>query len=158
MQSRILITSLILPILFGCASQTNKYVVSERAATANLRSVISGADSRHQSIDIYASEGTCDIAPLRGKLFQIKKSKSDPEGFVKVAANQPLRLQYVEDASGGRTCNIVLEVNLEEGKSYSLVGGFDYESGPIPILTGTRMCRFGVQDDKTQIIVPFKKC
>lgn len=126
-------------------------------ATANLRSVISGTDSRHESIDVYASEGTCS-ATKRGNLFYIKKSKSNPEGFVKVAANQPLLLQYIEDASGGRSCNITLEVNLEEGESYSLVGGFAYQSGPIPILTGTRMCRFGVQDDKTLMPVPFKKC
>lgn len=158
MLSRTLITSLMLPILFGCASQLSKYVVSEGAATANLRSVISGADSRHDSIDIYASEGTCDAATGRGTLFHIKKSKSDPDGFVKVAANQPLRLQYREDISGGRACSITLEVNFEEGKSYSLVGGFEYESGPIPILTGTRMCQFGVQDDKAQMPMPFKKC
>lgn len=157
MQSRTLITSLMLPILFGCASQSYRYVISEGAATANLRSVISGGSSRHDSIDIYASEGTCS-ATERGSLFHIKKSKSDPDGFVKVAANQPLRLQYREDISGGDTCHITIEVNLEEGKSYSLVGGLEYKSGPIPILTDTQMCRFGVQDDKTRMLVPFKKC
>jgi hypothetical protein len=47
-----------------------------------------------------------------------------------------------------------MEVKLDEGKAYSLEGGFAYESGPIPILTGTRMCRFGLKDDVEKKPVP----
>lgn len=77
-------------------------------------------------------------------------------GYVKIAANQLLRLEHIEAASGGRTCNISLDVNLEREGNYSLIGGFGYESGPIPILTGTRICKFGVQDDADTMLVSHK--
>jgi hypothetical protein len=45
---------------------------------------------------------------------------------------------------------------LEAGKSYTLLGGFDYQSGLIPILSGTRMCRFAIQDDADKTLVSRK--
>ena len=142
--------------LAGCASEPpiTQYVASEGAGTANLRSAIQGADSRNESINVFVLEGSCGDAK-RKKLFHVRESKSEPLGYVKVPANQPLRLEYAEDASGGRTCNIALDVNLEAGKSYSLVGGFAYKSGPIPIITGTRMCKFGVLEDAEKMPVPY---
>lgn len=142
--------------LAGCASQPPipQYVVPDDAVTANLTSEILGADSRNESIAVYVLDGRCGDAQ-RKKLFYVRESKSEPAGYLKVPANQPLRLEYAEDASGGRTCNIALDVNLEAGKSYSLVGGFAYKSGLIPIITGTRMCKFGVQDDADKSPVPY---
>jgi len=143
--------------LFRCASPLPKYVAQESAAIASLKSDIDGAYSHNDSIDIYVSEGTCSKGK-NASLFSVRKSKSVPEGFVKVAANRPLGLRYSEIASGGRTCNVTVEVNLKEGKSYSLVGGFDYKSGPIPTFSDTRMCRFGVQNTETRMPVPIKRC
>jgi hypothetical protein len=37
-----------------------------------------------------------------------------------------------------------------------LSGGFDYQSGLIPILSGTRMCRFAIQDDADKTLVSRK--
>jgi hypothetical protein len=147
----------VLAFLAGCVSQPPlpRYSAPDGAATANLKSEIWGANSRNESIDVFVSEGRCDDAK-RKKLFNIRDSKGDPSGYVKVAANQALRIEYVEVASGGRTCNISLDVNLEGGKNYSLVGGFEYKSGPIPVLTGTRMCQLGVQDDADKMLVSHK--
>jgi predicted small lipoprotein YifL len=147
----------ILASLAGCASEPPlaQYAGPEDAATSNLKSEIGGGGGRNESINVYVTEGRCGDAK-RKKLFNIRDSKSNPAGFVKIAANQPLRLEYIETASGGRTCNISLDVDFESGKSYSLVGGFAYKSGPIPILTGTRMCQFGVQDDADKTLVSRK--
>jgi hypothetical protein len=45
--------------------------------------------------------------------------KSDPEGYVKVVAHQPLRLLYYESAPGGRYCKISIEVSLEQKSASS---------------------------------------
>jgi len=92
-----------------------------------------------------------------GTLFLIKRSKSTPEGPVKVPAEMPLELNYSEQASGGRYCNLGLSVTLKQGREYALVGGFAYESGPIPLLTGTRRCELGVVDTATKLPVPAKR-
>lgn len=147
----------ILAVLAGCASEPPppQYAAPEGAVTADLKSEIWGAESHNESINVYVLEGRCGDAN-RKKLFAVRYSKSNPVGFVKVAANQPLRLEYIETAAGGDTCNISVDVAFERGKSYSLVGGFAYKSGPIPILTGTRMCQLGVQDDADKTLVSRK--
>lgn len=143
-------------ILAGCASSGRpilQYAVPEGAPSADLKSAIWGANSRNESIDVYVSEGGCGKTQRR-RLFYIRNSKSDPVGSVRIEANRPLRLEYLEEASGGRSCYIALEANLEAGKSYSLTGGFEYKSGAIPILTGTRMCRLAIQDDADKTFIP----
>lgn len=155
--SAVIVTA-ILSILAGCASssrQIPRYAAPQGAPSADLRSEIWGATDRNESIEVYVSEGRCGESN-RKRLFYVRNSKSDPVGSVKVEANQPLRFEYVEAASGGRSCHIALEANLEAGKSYSLIGGFEYQSGAIPILTGTRMCRFAVQDDADKTLVSRK--
>lgn len=140
-------------MLFGCASP---YVVPEGAAIAYVKSDIISGSSRHDSIGIFVSNEKCSRS--KGDiLFSILNSKSTPAGFVKIAANRTLQLRYLENAPGGDICHIPIQVKLEEGKHYSLVGGVDYKSGPIPILTGARICRFGVQDE-TKVAVPLEKC
>jgi len=144
-------------ILAGCASSPPipRYAVPEGVPIADLRSEIWGATDRNESIEVYVSEGGCGETQ-RQRLFYIRNSKSDPVGSLRVEAGRPLTLEYVESASGGRSCHIALGANLEAGKSYSLAGGFDYKRGPIPILTGTRMCRFAVQDDADKTFVSYK--
>lgn len=143
MKSKALITVLMLPVLFGCAA-IPKYVVSEGTATANLKSAIVLRPG--DSLNVYASNGTCVTAKGRNELLF---TKEDSNGYKKVVANEPLRLAY---------CGIRLEVTLEEGKSYSMVGGVSYESGAIPILSGREVCRAGVIDDKTRELIPAKRC
>lgn len=141
-------------LLAGCADLP-QYVAPEHGATANLKSEIEGGDGMNDSINLYVSEGSC-ADPNRKALFYIRDSQSKPAGFQKIVANQPVRLVYVETMSGGRTCAISLDVVFEAGKNYSLVGGFAYKAGPIPILTGTRMCQFGVQNDADKVLVSRK--
>jgi hypothetical protein len=146
MYQRITLSFILATGLYGCATPAPPYALSANAPYANLKSAISGADNRNESIQIYLLDTS--IAPhQRGKLFSIAKSVSTPAGYVKVAANEPLVIFYEEAASGGRTCQLSLKATLEQGKDYSLVGGFVYESGPIPILTGTRKCQLSIKND-----------
>lgn len=152
MKSRILITAMMLPILFGCTS----YVVERGAATANVRSLVPKQSSRpiyYDRIFIFAAEGKCGSDSERKVLFEksFSKSESSPDGYVKVAANRPIRLKYV-DITGDK-CAGELEVSLEEGKSYSLEGGPYYREK-----TGKWGCFFGVVDDETQQDVPETQC
>jgi len=153
--SSALVPAIILAILAGCSHTPSypRYAAPEGVSTADLKNAISGATGRNESITVYVDEGNC-ANTQRKQLFQMRSGASDPVGTVKVAADQPLQLHYFEQASGNRTCNISLDVKLEAGKSYSLVGGFAYKSGLIPFLPGTRMCRFAVQDDADKSIVP----
>lgn len=154
MYRRIIAFLIIATMLHGCATPPPQYVLPSGIPYANITSAIDGAYDRHDSIDIYVTDKN---GTSRGSkhLFAIAKSKNFPAGYVKVPANQPLTLSYSEAASGGRYCQISIEVSLEQGKNYSLVGGFEYEKGPIPIFTGTRKCRFGVKDDMTGMLIPW---
>jgi hypothetical protein len=144
--------AIVTALLSGCA--TAPYVIPEGASFANLKNTISGTQNYRESIDI----GIVDPEKkIPARLFYIYKSTSKPEGYVKVPANEPLQLYYDETASGGRSCKITIQVRLEEGKNYVLVGGFTYKSGPIPILMGTRGCEFGLIDEETKLPVPVRR-
>ena len=153
MYRTIITLSAIAATLYGCAAPAPPYALSPGVPYANLRSSIQGAYGRYDSINIYVTK---DGQPGVKKLFSIAKSVSTPAASVKVAANEPLNLMYSEGISGGRSCQLRIVVTLEPGKSYSLVGGFVYEKGPIPILTGTRQCQFGVIEDGTGMPVPYR--
>jgi hypothetical protein len=150
----ILSVSVAAALLSGCATPKPPYAPPEGAPTANLKSAISGANSRNESIGIGVVEKEKrEPSPL----FSIYKSESQPAGYVKVPANEPLILHYYETASGGRICKLTIQVTLETGKNYSLVGGGTYQSGPIPVLMGTRGCEFGVVDDASNKPVPAQR-
>lgn len=152
------VLSAILSILAGCTTSYRpvpSYAAPAGGPSAEVKSAIRGASMRRESIEVYVSQGSCG-GTERKRLFYIVDSKSDPVGAVKVEADQTLKFDYVEAASGGRSCNISLEATLEAGKSYTLMGGFDYKSGLIPILSGTRMCRFAIQDDADKTLVSRK--
>lgn len=138
-------------ILAGCAQPPiTYYSAPEGAPTANLSNDILGAFGRYDMIAVdIADEGTKSAGYWRA-LFTIKQGKSSQTGPVKVPANVPLELHYFENASGDRTCSVDIRVTLEAGKDYALTGGFLYEKGPIPILTDTRKCQFGVLDRETK--------
>lgn len=140
--------------LYGCATPIPPYSLPSNVQSASLKSAINGANDRHESIDVFLFDTTA-TPPGNRRLFSIKRSKSTPDGYVQVPANVPLSLMYYEVASGGRYCQLYIKVTLEQGKSYSLVGGFAYESGPIPIFTDTRKCQFGAIDDSTNLPVPY---
>jgi len=142
-------------ILCGCATPIPPYSLPPNVPSASLKSEINGAYNRYESIDVYLfdSNGT---PPGNRRLFSVSRSVSNPAGHVQVPANVPLNLMYYESASGGRYCQLHISVTLEQGKSYSLVGGFAYEKGPIPIFTDTRRCRFGAIDEETKAAVPYR--
>jgi hypothetical protein len=142
-------------VLYGCATPQPPYAIPPGIPYANLKSSISGAYGRYESITISVFDKNAS-PPGDRKLFSIAKSVSTPAGYVKVPANQPVTLTYYESASGGRYCQLFAQVNLEPEKNYSLVGGFEYEKGPIPILTGTRKCKFGVENDTTGLPVSYR--
>jgi hypothetical protein len=143
-------------ILLGCAAPPPQFALPSGTSSATLKSALFGASSRNESLDIYISDGDCD-AKGKSKLFSIKGSSSTPEGLIKVPANKPLRIDYDEVISGGRTCKISVYVALEEGKNYSLVGGFASKPGLIPILTDTRMCSLGIRNEDASVLVPTQK-
>jgi hypothetical protein len=149
------VLGLIASFLYGCATPTPQYTLPPNVSSASLKSAVQGADSRHESIDVFLVDHTAAPPGLR-RLFSIHRSKSTPNGYVQVPANVPLRLTYSEAASGGRYCRIDIQVTLEQGRMYSLVGGFTYDRGPIPVLTDTRKCRFGVVDELTNTPVPYQ--
>ena len=132
-------------LLSGCVTPPPRYALSQDQPYANLKSGISQSMSRHESIGIYVFEGVCGAGEKKS-LFEISMSRTTPNDYVKVAAGKPLRLQYHENASGGRFCQVAIEVTLEPGKSYSVVGGTHFEKGLIPFLP-SRMCQFGVVND-----------
>ncbi|MFL9667339.1 hypothetical protein WIX39_010340 [Variovorax sp. AB1(2024)] len=143
-------------ILAACSSTPPiPYALPDGIPSANLRSVLVGASGRHESISVWMS-GALARGLGSGNLFDVRSSKSKPEGYVKVPANEEITLVYFEMASGNRTCNIAIKTVLEAGKNYSLEGGFAYEEGVIPILFGTRKCRLGVIDDATRLPVPLR--
>lgn len=153
MRLKLLTCLLAIHFISGCASPPPPYKLAEGASHAHLQSALRGAYDRQESIDVYLEEGKCS-SMSRQQLFTVRKSISRPEGGIKVLANKPLQLVYDESASGGRSCHIEMAVTLEAGKNYSLIGGFDYKEGPIPVLLGTRMCRFGVKDNASGKLLP----
>ncbi|MES2949116.1 MAG: hypothetical protein V4858_11300 [Pseudomonadota bacterium] len=142
-------------LLIGCATPVPQYALPTGVPFASIKSSIKGANSHNESISVSISDLDAK-PPVYGRLFAINYSKSKPLGYMQVPANVPLDLGYYESASGGRYCQLSAKVTLEQGKTYSLVGGFAYESGPIPILMGTRKCHFGVVDDATGIPVTLR--
>ena len=146
MFNKLVLFSVLAASLGGCAAPVASYVIPNDIPSANIKSNIRGAGNLTESIDIYLFDKNGD-PPGQRHLFAIKKSKSQPEGYVKVPANTPLNFSYYESVSGGRECKLFKKATLDQDKNYILVGGFDYESGPIPILTGTRKCKFGVVEE-----------
>lgn len=153
MSKALRILALTIPALAGCATPVAPYALPSGSPHAKLKSSIYGANGRYESIDIYLFDGQAS-PPGNRQLFSIRQSKSKPSGYVQVPAGTPLRISYYEAASGGRTCQLFIQVILEEGKHYSLDGGFAYESGPIPILTGARKCRLSVIEDGSSKPIP----
>ncbi|HXU94336.1 MAG TPA: hypothetical protein VFP33_11845 [Gallionella sp.] len=142
-------------ILCGCATKAPPYSLPLNVPSASLKSEINGAYDYNESIDVYLFDN--DVTPPGNRtLFSIRRAVSTPAGYVQVPANVPLNLMYFESASGGRYCQLNIKVILEQGKSYSLVGGFVYDKGPIPVFTDTRKCRFGAIDESTKTPVPYR--
>lgn len=150
----VLSISVVTAFLSGCASPQPPYALPEGTPSANLKSTIPGAHGFSESIEIAVVE---EDKRMPTRLFVISNSVSKPLGYLKVPANGPLILHYNETISGGRFCRLTIQVTLEADKNYSLVGGFTYKSGPIPILMGTRGCEFGVVDEATGKPVPAQR-
>ena len=141
-------------MIVGCATPMQNYALqSESQPYAEVRSNIDGAYGRNELIQVFVmGEGGCgmfnfDHITNQKRLFAIKKSNSEPQGYLRVAVDKPLRLRYYEETSGGGACEIMLEAKFESGQKYSIIGGFEYKDGVIPILTGTRSCSFAVMNE-----------
>jgi len=150
--------ALLATTILGCATTpppppAPPYALPENTPFALIRSDIVGAFGKDEEIAISILDGECGALKNRS-LFLIKKGKSDFTGYVKLPAKQPVRIAYNETTSDGKYCHVSFSATLEEGKTYSLVGGFAYKAGPIPILTGKQMCQFGILDDETKLGVP----
>ncbi|SOD25353.1 hypothetical protein SAMN05518800_1866 [Variovorax sp. YR752] len=143
-------------ILAACSSTPpTPYMLPDGLPSANLRSGLIGAFGHYESISVSIS-GRPERQIGHGQLFTVRKSKSKPEGYIKVAANEELIIGYSEAVAGGGRCGLAITAVLEAGKNYSLVGGFAYEEGPIPILLGTRKCQLGIVDDATRLPIPVR--
>ena len=138
-------------LLSGCATPRPPYAPAEGTPTANLKSSIRAPSSRNESIDIGVVE---ENKRMPTRLFAIDKWTSKPAGYQKVPANEPLILTYFENSSGAPICRVTIQVVLDAGKSYTLVGGETYKPNPLPLLRGIRGCEFGFVDDETQKLVP----
>ena len=151
---RFLALSACVNILAACSSTPpTPYVLPDGLPSANLRSDLSGAFGRNESISVWIS-GRPEQKIGHGQLFTVRSSKSKPEGYVKIAANEEVTIGYHEAIAGGGSCALAIKTVLESGKNYSLVGGFAYEKGPIPIFTDLRKCKLGIVDDATRLPVP----
>jgi hypothetical protein len=158
MTSRLLGLLFVTGLLAGCVTVTHdttpRYVLPDGAPYAMLKTAMTGISGRHESVSVEVFDGECGSL-TRKKLFYISDSKSWPEGYVKVVAGKPLILKYYETAAASQSCEILMQVQLQEGKNYSLVGGPSFKDGVIPILPGKRMCQFGVKDESTGSFTPY---
>lgn len=91
-----------------------------------------------------------------GTLFEFTKGQAVSRGTHRVPAGSPFYIQFSQHGQGPRAaqCYVHVIVNLEEGKKYSLVGGFHLMKGPIPVVTGGSGCALGVMDNETRQLVP----
>lgn len=151
MKYEFLSVCVIILLLAGCSTPVQKYTLAnESQPYAELQSQVHGAES---SIQIYVmGEGGCgffnfDHIKNQRVLFSIENSTVEPQGYIRVAVDKPLRLRYMENIPGGRECEFMIETKLEAGKKYTLYGGFQYKDGFIPILLGSRSCNLGVRSD-----------
>lgn len=131
-------------LLSGCAAPITNYSIKPDTPFAYLRSGLVGAHERHNSITVILTEGECGSI-ARKKLFSVKSSISTPDDFIKVPANQPIKLFYDGVIFGGRKCQIPLIVVLEENKKYSLLGGEGF-SDKNSLLFANRICTFSVNN------------
>lgn len=148
MKPSILYVPCVLLNLSGCVTPPPQYHHPDNTPYATIQSSINGAYDIFESIDIYMTRN--DVPQRKYLLFSIHKSLSKPSGYIRVPANQKITFEYDEVASGGRTCNIPYVATLKEGHQYSLVGGFAYKNGLIPIISGYRLCQFGITEDTAE--------
>jgi hypothetical protein len=148
---------LLLPVLAGCATTPMTMAVDPppEAPAATIVNELVRAHGRNESIAVYLAGGEdCKTVPP-GKnpgyrtLYWMTDNTDGAEKTKKVSALQPMRFYYREYASGGRKCEIVADTVLLPGRTYRLKGGFAYKDGPIPILTGTRLCQLELVDSTT---------
>src|SRR5689334_23271218 len=120
------ITVLTLPaLLAACAANVIPYTVAPNASFATLRNNIGSVTDRKESIDISVSERQGN-GERRLLYAMTRANASNQVPPVKIAANTALDFFYSESVSGGRSCTITVQARLQEGKTYSLVGGSAY--------------------------------
>ena len=146
------LTFLVASVLLGCAAPSAQPILPDGVPFARLKSTLRSGSSRRESLRVFIADGECGVKG-NSMLFSVKGTDSKPEGFVKVPSGKPLRIDYDEEASGGRNCKISLYVTLENDKDYALVGGADSKPGLIPILTDTRICSFGIRNEITSALI-----
>lgn len=164
--------------LVGCAGKattwkTEPYKFPKDSPSAELINAIYGAFQDGESIKITTPLDDCETIQnkydlRRGELFSIKNGESTPANPILVPAGKPFYIQYFEVLVSPRRpsyieffeppkktyCAVHVVVNLEAGKKYILVGGFNLKKGPVPILMDTQQCRLGVVDHETKAMVP----
>ena len=128
-----LISVMLLFMVVGCATPVKKYTLSnDEQSYAEIRSNIGGAYNRNELIQIFVmGDGGCGIFNYdhiknQKLLFSIRKSLSEPQAYVRVGVDKSVRLHYFEEASGGRTCEVMLEAKLESGKKVAYANSCDH--------------------------------
>ncbi|MEA9555494.1 hypothetical protein VC273_06025 [Xanthomonas nasturtii] len=147
----------LLPFLIGCASTPGTLVnePSPGSPAATIVNKLKHLSGKNESTAIFMADGQeCGEGPKKNQppyraLFWMNESMAVQEPK-RVTALKPLRFYYREYASLGRKCEIVFDTVLLPEHTYELRGGYEYDEGPIPILTGTRMCRFILVDTTTK--------
>jgi len=138
MQKNLLGLALCLTIL-GCAAPRPPFVMPAGVPSATISTNINAPDGRHDSASVYiellqnCGNQSLPYHVLYGNLRGYDKKY--PEKLV--PANRPIRIQYVQD-HGSESCFVSVDVTLQEGKNYHLVGGYE-----INFLHPNR-CRLGV--------------
>jgi hypothetical protein len=135
-------------VLCGCSAVTPPYALAPGVAYATVKNGIDPVLNRNESIDVRLSYRRGQRDEFDALFSMTKATASAPAQTARVAANTPMTFSYFENVSGGRSCRVEVQAQLQEGKSYTLVGGAAFGKGPLPILPA-RQCRFGIVDDAT---------
>jgi len=157
--------------VLGCANKTTTWIsepykLADNVAFAELTNELVPALGDGETVTITTPLDSCEKQKADrqlqasnariGTLFLLEKGKTVARQTHRVPAGKPFYIQFAQRGQGPNSaqCYVHVIVNLEEGKKYSLVGGFHLMKGPIPVVTGGSGCALGVMDNETQRLVP----
>lgn len=130
------IRCVVLPLLLaGCTAMT-PYKAPFEGPRAQIKSELSTHDSYNEWLSVSVStdheclEGRVGTPSKEAALFAVHSTTSRPDGYVDIAANQPLHLIVSGLASAGRRCVIEFNTEFAAQGRYLLKGGIaDTDSG-----------------------------
>lgn len=137
---------------------SSPYKLPDGIERANLTNAIPTPSGKEDKIWIETPLDDCETIRTShdlkvGELFKMRGDGPEVKDTIQVPANRPFYIQY-KATTGDAYCFVHVVVNLKEGKSYTLIGGYKTITGMIPILSTSGGCALGVMDNETRKLVP----